>query len=319
MEGKRKLTPVGKNLYQIPRLFQSQKILHLLPPLQNLLDAQHNTITSHYKKSIVDRNTTSTSHRTTSKCRLTSLNKSEQTSIFWVTTTTIIIHLGLNEVPKIFNLPQTWYWFNKLIINILPSLVCHQYTVVTVTNKRSRKINTNTASPSKCEFPRPHQSLFHFIERHEVPSLKCIGLTGRFEITSSNLTSHYSTSARNTRCPLWSTLDLRDRYLPTPPHQSLFYFSEKHEVPSLKCFGFTGPLINIYYSRLSRNERYHSKIPPTPQITNEEPPILLLWLEYVITISHQMHTHDFSGTNDNHTIRKFHPRRKWTSSFSHNH
>ena len=44
-----------------------------------------------------------------------------------------------------------------------------------------------------------------------------------------------------------------------PPEQSLSHFSEKHEEPFLKCIGFTGLLINIYYSRLSRSERYHSK------------------------------------------------------------
>ena len=46
----------------------------------------------------------------------------------------------------------------------------------------------------------------------------------------------------------------------SPSHQSISHFSEKHEVPFVKCIGFTGPLINIYYSRLSRNKRYHSKI-----------------------------------------------------------
>ena len=49
---------------------------------------------------------------------------------------------------------------------------------------------------------------------------------------------------------------------PPPPDQSLSHFSEKHEVPFPKCTGFTGPLISIYYSRLSRNERYHSKFHP---------------------------------------------------------
>ena len=66
--------------------------------------------------------------------------------------------------------------------------------------------------------------------QHEVPSLKCIGFTGRLS--------------------------------PPSPDQSLSHFSEKHEVPSLKCIGFTGPLINIYYSRLSRDERYYSEFRP---------------------------------------------------------
>ena len=35
-----------------------------------------------------------------------------------------------------------------------------------------------------------------------------------YEITSSNPTNHSSASARNTRCPLWSALDLRDGYPP---------------------------------------------------------------------------------------------------------
>ena len=47
--------------------------------------------------------------------------------------------------------------------------------------------------------------------------------------------------------------------LTTSPHPTnRFPFSEKHEVPSLKCIGFTEllpPLINICHSRLSRNER----------------------------------------------------------------
>ena len=53
-------------------------------------------------------------------------------------------------------------------------------------------------------------------------------------------TNHDPTSAINTRCPLWSAVDLQDGYLPPPPDQSLSHFSEKHEVPTPKCIGFTG-------------------------------------------------------------------------------
>ena len=68
---------------------------------------------------------------------------------------------------------------------MLPSLVCSQHTMATVTNKRYpqkqkqlRVVNTNNASPSNCACPRSHQSLFHFSEKHEVFSLKCIGFYG---------------------------------------------------------------------------------------------------------------------------------------------
>ena len=52
------------------------------------------------------------------------------------------------------------------------------------------------------------------------------------------------------------------RLFPTTPDQSLSHFGEKHEVSSRKCISFRGTLVNIYYSRLSRNERYHSKFHP---------------------------------------------------------
>ena len=88
-------------------------------------------------------------------------------------------------------------------------------------------VTTNNVS-SNCAYPRPHRSFFQFREKDEVPSLK-------------------------------NALDLRDGYLPPPPDQSLPHFSEKHEAPVLDCIGFTGPPINMYYSRLSRNEQYQSK------------------------------------------------------------
>ena len=56
---------------------------------------------------------------------------------------------------------------------------------------------------------------FHFSEKYEVPSLKCIGFTGRLS-------------------------------LPLQPDQSLYHFSGKHEVPSLKCIGLTGRLCSPF-------------------------------------------------------------------------
>ena len=50
-----------------------------------------------------------------------------------------------------------------------------------------------------------------------MPSLKCVGFTGRFVTNSSNPTNHSSTSARNIRRSIWSALDLRDGYLPPQP------------------------------------------------------------------------------------------------------
>ena len=67
---------------------------------------------------------------------------------------------------------------------------------------------------------------------------------------------------RETRGSLSEVRQIYGMVISPPPDQSLSYFSEKREVPFLKCIGFTGPLINIYYSRLSRNERYHLKFHP---------------------------------------------------------
>ena len=93
----------------------------------------------------------------------------------------------------------------------------------------------------------PHQSLFPFSGRHEVPSRKCVRFTGLFDsstklpspnptnhsslqretrgviseahwiyrtVTSPHPTTHYSPSAKNPGCHPCSTLDLRDCYLP---------------------------------------------------------------------------------------------------------
>ena len=102
------------------------------------------------------------------------------------------------------------------------------------------------------------------------------------------------------------------------PHEWFLYFSEKHEVSSLKCIGFAGRLSRtrpiiiplqpialgatsevhwfygplVYYSRLYWNERHQSlEIPPTSEATNKKLQYYC-WLRYVITISQQRHTHD---------------------------
>ena len=63
--------------------------------------------------------------------------------------------------------------------------------------------------------PPSHQSVSSFSEKHEVPSPKCIGVTGLLFDLNTNIRSHVPLS-----------------------HQSFSPFSEKHEVPSPKCVGF---------------------------------------------------------------------------------
>ena len=139
-------------------------------------------------------------------------------------------------------------------------------------------VTTNNASPSNCACPRPHQPFFHFSEKNEVPPLKCIGLTRRFVITSPNPTNLCPTSANSTWCHLWSALFLRDclNYFPKPYQSLLFQFSEKHEVLSLNCIGFSRPLINIYICiyipgillTTFPERRIPLENPPTPEVIN---------------------------------------------------
>ena len=49
---------------------------------------------------------------------------------------------------------------------------------------------TNNASTCSCS--RSHQWFFHFSEKHEVSSLKCIGFTGRLSQAPNQSLSHFS-------------------------------------------------------------------------------------------------------------------------------
>ena len=65
---------------------------------------------------------------------------------------------------------------------------------------------------------------------------------------------------------------------------------------------FYGPLISIYYSRVSWNERYHSLENCTHAVSNRYRNSNItadLDTYQVITISQQIYTHDFPGKNDN--------------------
>ena len=71
---------------------------------------------------------------------------------------------------------------------MLPSLVCNQYTMATVTNKRYPQNQYNSQPP---------------IMLHQT-------------VHAPDLTNDSSTSARNTRCPPLSALDLHDGELRHP-------------------------------------------------------------------------------------------------------
>ena len=51
-------------------------------------------------------------------------------------------------------------------------------------------VTTNNASNCSCS--RPHQWFFHFSEKHEVSSLKCIGFIGRWSQAPNQSLSHFS-------------------------------------------------------------------------------------------------------------------------------
>ena len=151
-------------------------------------------------------------------------------------------------------------------------------------------------------------------------------------------TNHSSVSVRNKRCPLWIALDLRGGLnFPhlTPPiilplqREAWSALSEVHWI-----YGTVIPPTRPIIIPLQRETRgalsevhwfYGTpcqylllttfpertiplEIPPTPQTTNKETPIFPLRLEYVITISQQIYTHDFPGKKWwIHTIRNFIP------------
>ena len=77
------------------------------------------------------------------------------------------------------------------------------------------------------------------------------------------------------------------------PHQRFSYFSEKHEVSSLNCIGFTGRLSIAPDQSLSHFSQWHLV-----------PPLRCIGFTGRLSI-----IHDFTGMNDtNHS--KFHLRRK---------
>ena len=97
----------------------------------------------------------------------------------------------------------------------------------------------------------PNQSLSHFSEKHEVPSLKGIGFTGRLPPPGTKLhyvipTNHSPISARNTKCPLWNAVVLQRQLhpprgttiardvpvlsIPIPLENSTFHSRRKYQI-----------------------------------------------------------------------------------------
>ena len=86
-----------------------------------------------------------------------------------------------------------------------------------------------------------------------------------YEITSSNPTNHSSASARNTRCPLWSALDLRDGYFPPHPTNRDPTSARSTRCPFWRALVLRDPSsmsITHDFPGTTRNERYHSKFHP---------------------------------------------------------
>ena len=119
----------------------------------------------------------------------------ELTSIFWVTTTTTIIILGLNEVPKyiIFLNPEPVSDHHQARLKtitdgrmnhryaVYPALFCDQYTMI---DSYNQKISGN--------------------EIQIISNINYSTHTGKLSMHAPYPTDHHSTSARSTRCHLES-------------------------------------------------------------------------------------------------------------------